>query len=96
MEGGADDPLVGVCPALSNLVVELVQVVDHLRRLLYLELVRIALVGDRRTLALDELAQPLDRPASHLDGASKVVNSGHYARGSILVAHIAEGDDVFA
>jgi hypothetical protein len=96
VEGGADDSLVGVRPALTNLVVKLVQVTDHPHRLLRLALAILTLLGDHRLLALDELAQPLDRLPRELDGASEVADGAHYGIRSVPVAHSAESDDVLA
>lgn len=53
MEDEADDAPARVRPALGNPIVKLVQVVDSLRRLLYLALVLLALLGGHCILAID-------------------------------------------
>ena len=53
VEDEADGSLARVRPALGNPIVKLVQVVNSLRRLLYLALVLLALLRSHRILAID-------------------------------------------
>ena len=87
MEDAADDALLRVRPKLGNLVVELVQGVDHPGRLLHLTLDLQAPRGVGCVLTVDALAQPLDCLLPHGDGASEVADGGHHGICRIPVAH---------
>jgi len=96
VEDETDDTLLQVRPAFGNLKVKLFQVFDSPRRLLHLTLVLLAVLGDCRILAIDELAHPGDHVPPHRDGVSEVVDGGHHGVCSILVTHIAKCDNLLA
>jgi len=96
VEDAADDALVRVRPELGNLVVELVQGVDHLGRLLHLALDLQAPLGVSHVLAVDGFAQPLNHVLPHGDGASQGADSGHHGVCRVPVAHAAQRDDLLA
>jgi len=87
VEDAANDALLRVRPEPGNLVVELVQGVDHPGRLLHLTLDLQAPRGVGRVLTVDGLAQTLDRLLPHGDGLSEVADGGHHGICCILVAH---------
>jgi len=87
VEDAADDALLRVRPKLGNLVVELVQGVDHPGRLLHLILDLQAPRGAGCVLTVDGLAQTLDRLIPQGNGLSEVVDGGHHGVCCIPVAH---------
>jgi len=96
VEDEADDALVRVRPVFGNLIVKLVQVVDHRHRMVHLALVLLACRGDYRSLAINELAQPGDHALPHRDRAGEVADSDHHGVCSILVTHVTKCDNLLA
>jgi hypothetical protein len=90
VEDESNTTLSRVRPKFGDVTVKIVLVVDTVCRLLHLVLVLLVLPGDRRSLAIDGLAQPGDIILPHLDGASKAADFDHHAVNSILVARGAQ------
>ena len=92
VEDEANDVLVWVRHAFSDLIVKLVQVINNLHHPLHLMLILLALLGDCHILAIDELAQPGGHLHPHCNGVSEVANGGHHGICRVLVTRVANGD----
>ena len=96
MEHEANNALVRGGTVLGDLAVDLVHLLDLLRRIRHQRYVLLASLGDLDGLSLDGLPQPAKCVVPGVDETEEVTNGTHHSLDGVAVAPVTERNELLA